>query len=230
MSFPEFETHDILVYFNLVDKYFSVKEINTELQKFNLLSLHLPADVIARVRNTVLDPPRNTPYTILKTQLLAIFQPSSTANVTTFLSLRFSGSCSLLHQELLKVAGELNLPEEFLRDVFLSKLPASLKIPALSSPNLALNRLVARLDDIQNVLLAEEQSASVNVPRSCDSKSSRVRGIERTKPFSSRNASLPPQSFPVPDLCFYHHTFGAKAKNCKGPPCAFAKALAVQKN
>jgi hypothetical protein len=154
-KFPDFLISDINLFFNLVEKYFSISNINDELSKFDMLTLNLPSDVLSKVRDLVLHRPRNNPYTILKNSLIQNFVPNDNAKVNSLLNgIKFSSNCNDLLQEVLKLSEGLDLSDNFLKNLIFTKLPNHLQIHALSlNDNLTLFNYCNRLDNINNISL-----------------------------------------------------------------------------
>lgn len=165
LKFPEFIATDVTLFFNLVNEYFITAGINQQVQKFQLLVLHLPTEVASRVRGTILNRPQHHPFDLLKAELIRLYSGDEISRISDLFDKScFEGSCSDLLLNLQKLTDGMDIPDNFLKSTFISKLPNNLKLHALNLPrNLGLAELAQRLDLAFSLLDNTSSSSSVDV-------------------------------------------------------------------
>lgn len=239
MNFPDFISNDIVMYFILVDQYFTHYNIDNQVSMFNLLTSHLPSEVLSKIRHLIVDrPPRNA-YNVLRQALSQHYNTSPTDQVHTLINdLQFSSSCMDLLQETLKLSHGHNLPDAFLKSLIFSKLPSCLQTHALSlGNNLSLHNYCERLDRIFKITSKSNITTSElkldHLTHALADVKLQVTDInnhlnKHTQPVSFQYPSNPSRNFQSnhqtqSNLCYYHQKYGNRAFKCNGFPCPMQK-------
>ena len=71
---PTFSKHNIKLFFAQLDSAFMLNKINDEKDKFNYLINILDIEILSSVSELVYNPPNENPFTVLKNQLLKLFE------------------------------------------------------------------------------------------------------------------------------------------------------------
>lgn len=212
LKFPIFLENDITLYLNLVDEYFTLSGIENSIQKFQILVLHLPSDVTSRLRNIILHRPPNRPFFNLKQEIIKLYSVPSFEKVTQLETVSFQGSCRDMFFEIKKITEQMNLPDNYLKDVYFNKLPNDLKLQALQLPeDVNLSQAVHKLEIANSLLKSKNTNLHDNVSVKIDDLDLKLRQIAdnltllQAKPSSNFNTpayvyskpiNVPNKSFP----------------------------------
>ena len=196
-----------------------MRGITAEQTKFHYVVAALDGQTARRVGDLLRTPPADE-YTALKKRLLSTFSLSERERASRLLDLEDLGdrkpSALMDHILALASSGDLSF---LLRELFIRKLPESIRAIVAASSSTDLRTLAAEADthfsstgalissitdtpSTESALIREEVNAAYR-PRYPNSR------------FQQRNRQSTSK-----DYCYYHDTFGASAKKCR-PPCSW---------
>ena len=213
----------------------------------------LSPDVVTEVRDILINPPADNPYDTLKTELVKRTAASAQRKLQQLLGGEELGDrkpTQLLRrmQQLLGAEGA-TVHESFIRELFLQRLPANVRM-VLASADAAteLGKLAEMADKVMEVVgptVAAVTKPPPPQPQQLPPQQPPPSGTEfqqlrqevarltslveslsthpnsnRRNSFKRRPRSPSPAAPSSSSLCWYHHTFGEDAKRCK-PPCTW---------
>ncbi len=219
---------------------FTTKRITVQRTMFDYVVSSLSPIIATEIRDLLLKPPAEDPYEVLKAELIKRTAASAQRKLQQLISGEELGDrkpTQLLRRmqqllgEQLGTAGDANT---FLRELFLQRLPASVRmVLASADPSMSINQLADMADKVMEVAssttisavshpdlpevkqLREEVTRLADLVASLTTKQNHHRNRSRS---SSRQRRLSPApSNQTHDLCWYHHKFGQEAKKCQEP-------------
>lgn len=241
LKLPPFWPADPDMWFAQVEAQFSTKGIRVEKTKFDYIVASLSPDAATEVRDLILSPPADNPYTALKTALIRRTAGSNQQKLQRLLNELELGdrkpSQLLRRMRQLWCGGDTD--NALLRELFLQRLPSSVRmVLAPSGTDISLNNLADMADRIMEVstptVAAVHAPPPEPVPTELGSLRAEVRQLRemmQSLSFPSRNArhrsptparrrspspsrQQPPEE---PTLCWYHQQFGNAATKCRQP-------------
>ena len=208
------------------------------------------------VRDLLLKPPTDNPYNTLKAQLIKRTAASEQRKLQQLISGEELGDrkpTQLLRrmQQLLgNKLGTATDSNSFLRELFLQRLPANVRmVLASADPATTLDKLADMADKVMEVAavpnisaigdthhthtdpevtkLREEVSRLADLVASLTTtgRRPRHRSLSKRRCSDSPAATAGSQNQNQDSLCWYHAKFGAAAKNCNDP-CSWGNATA----
>lgn len=236
LKIPPFWPSDPLVWFAQVEAQFSTRRITAQKTKFEHVVASLTPEYATEVRDLILTPPDDTPYDILKAQLIKRTEASEQRRLQQLFNSEQLGDRKptqlLRRMHLLLGDKATTIDSAFLRELFLQRLPADVRLILASTADLvALDELAALADKIMEVHTATPSVTAVTSSQLATEvgklraeltslKSMVDRGFtQRRKANRSPSPARPTTS--DSSVCWYHQTFGADAHKCK-PSCTWA--------
>ncbi|XP_052749151.1 uncharacterized protein LOC128200273 [Galleria mellonella] len=182
------------------------------------------------VKDIIISPPPTEKYEKLKTELIKRLSASREKQVKQLLMHEELGDRrpSQFLRHLQSLAGP-NVPEDFLKTIWTSRLPRNVQTVIAAQPTASLEVLSDLADRIQDIAPATPQ---VSAASTCGSslaneiaelrrqmkvlmdRQSRPRSCQRSRSRSETRSESNYRKFPK---CWYHAKFGAKAKRCVKP-------------
>lgn len=253
LRLPRFWPADPQIWFAQVESQFATARVTSQTQKFHHVIATLPPDIAAEIRDLVLTPPAVTPYDTLKAELIHRTTSSEQRRLQQLLTSEELGDRkpTQLLRRLQQLLGEKapTFDVALLRELFLQRLPTSVRMVLAAAAGLNIEDLAKLADSVMEVAvpsIAQVQNQSgLSLPTTppvgavtpaCDVNDLREefhREIGRLstqiaalthrtsagqRPRSSSRQSRPRHPSPSRGTCWYHRTFGTKAKKCV-PPC-----------
>ena len=204
---------------------FTTGGITTQKTKFDHIVASLVPEFATEVRNLILNPPRDNPYTTLKEQLVkqtAISEQQKLQQLFNTKELGDRKPSQLYMQQLLGDKAN-NTDGAFMRELFLQWLPSNVHMVLTSTPDTrSLNNLTQLADKIEEV--ATPSVSSVHTAPKFQHLRQEVEElnmlIQTLKQPERRFHGCSPSPAPPRQqvLCWYHNKFDDNAKKCK-PPC-----------
>ena len=250
LELPPFWPADPALWFVQVEAQFACQRITSQKAKFNPVVASLSPAVAAEVRDLLLRPPAENPYTALKEQLTkrtAISEQRRLQQLFTGEELGDQRPTQLLRR-MQRLAGDRSgLDATYLRALFLGRLPNNVRMVLAATPEgTTLDALAEMADKVMEVAAPPSMNA-VTTPTptlppptasaaevaSLRSEIARleklVQKLGRSRSQSpSRNPRSPRRSTPPPtidssdsSLCWYHQQFGDRAQHCR-QPCSWS--------
>ena len=246
VKFPPFWDRDADLWFINIEAQFVLSNITQDTTKYYAVVSSLNSEALSHVSDIVRNPPANDRYKVLKDRLIAEFSDSEQKRVKDLLVHTVLGDDRPSH--LLRKMRQLadnKVGEEFLKTLWIQRLPKETqaivsvsdgnldklaqmadKIVEIAHPQIAeMQRTKAfdhgdRADELAN-LQAQVAALTEQVSR-LSRPSYRRENRYRSKSGHGRNRSQTPKRRNS-DFCWYHDTFGGKARQCR-PPCDFQKS------
>ena len=245
LKLPPFWPKDPDTWFAQVEAQSAARGITVEKTKFDHLVASLSPDAATEVRDLILAPPGDTPYSRLKAALIKRFAGSNQQKLQRLLNDLELGDSKpsqfLRRMRQLWCGGD---DDVILRELFLQRLPSKVRmILAPSASSIALDALADMADQIMEVATPSVGAVQAPAPPTSeiDSLRSEVRHLSemvRSLSFQPRSrdprhhsptparrrSPSPAHRNPTPDdhtICWYHQRFGSAATKCR-PPCRMA--------
>lgn len=234
LKLPPFWPTDPDLWFAQVEAQFSTRSVTSEKTRYDYIVAALSPDIATEVRDLILTPPRDTPYSTLKRELIKRTAGSNQQKLQKLLNEVELGDSKPSH--LLRRMRQLwTGTDDVLRELFFQKLPSSVRmVLAPSAPTTSLDKLAETADRVLEVS-APRVAAFHTPPASTEVESLRkqvqqlqeqlramsTRDSRRRSPTPARRrATSPARQTPVDhSLCWYHQRFGSAATKCR-PPCS----------
>ena len=245
LRLPPFWPADPQLWFAQVEAQFACKRITSQRSRFDHVVSSLSPEFAAEVRDLLLSPPAENPYTVLKEQLTK----RTTLSEQRKLQQLFTGEelgdrkpTQLLRRMQQLLGDHSTLDTSFLRELFLQRLPPNVRMVLASTPEgTTIDQLAEMADKIMEVAspsmaaltnpsipettpppaFAEEFKqlrSDVSRLEKLVNKLARNRSSSQSNRRPSRRSPTPPSTDNSSDsLCWYHSKFGSQAKNCNSP-------------
>ncbi|CAD7090648.1 unnamed protein product [Hermetia illucens] len=239
---PQFIPREPQVWFAVSEQVFQTHKIICESERYSIAVAALDPKYALEVKDIILKPPAEKPYTAFKEALIARLGSSQEQQLRQLLEREEIGDRkpSQFLRHLQHLAGSA-VGDDFVRTLWMSRLPASMQGILTTQKNESLVKQAELADAIGDAtssaqvnsvraepagweiaiakLTAEMAALNTKVDRAYmpsdgTHRSSRSRFRSSSRP-RSRSRSI------IPGQCWYHNTFGEKAKKCQ-KPCDFA--------
>lgn len=236
---PPFWPEKPNIWFCQIEGQFKLARITDDYTKFHYVLGHLDRQYSIEVEDIITDPPATGAYNKLKTELIKRLSVSKERKVKQLLQSEELGDRkpSQFLRHLQHLAGP-TIPEDFLRTIWTSRLPANLQTVIASRLTMTLSELADLADSVHDIAPPTPQVAAASSSRA-DPQADMMKLImeltkkvdaltterhdrsrPRTRRTSSRSRSPSQRSqsnykkFPT---CWYHYKFGNQAKKCVRP-------------
>lgn len=240
---PPFWPSEPEVWFAQLESQFLLAGITADHTKYHFVCGQLDQEYAVKVKDIIRDPPLTGKYEKLKSELITRISISSEKKTLQFMKHDEMGDKkpSEYLRHLKDLAGP-NMPDEFIRTIWTSRLPPNVQTVVAFQPTLDLDTLAALADKVIDVAQPSYQVASTSSSTPATALEQRVaelsRQVEtllkvqgnhsgtyrrryrqrsRSRSKSRSRSRQRPEGHPH---CWYHFTFGKKAKTCK-QPCTF---------
>ncbi|XP_064485846.1 uncharacterized protein LOC135398363 [Ornithodoros turicata] len=244
---PPFWAHDPLLWFVQVDNFFHMRHITSETTKYQHLVESLPPSAAAEVRDILLAPAADKPYSVLRDALVKRLMSSQEHRLQQVLSSEELGDRRptqfLRHLQFLLGDKASSIDPAILKELFLQRLPPHVRVSLAASGALPLSEL-AELADRDLDIAPRTVAAMPCNTQSDDSVLGQLRqevarltelvshlsqqrfpnrgaSPSRRTPSPARRLQFPTRSRrtspPASTYCWYHHTFRNRARRCQQP-------------
>ena len=249
VKLPPFWPADPEVWFAQVEAQFTTRSITAQKTRFDYVISSLSPEFAVEVRDLLLRPPAENPYDTLKAQLIKRTAASEQRKVQQLISGEELGDrkpTQLLRrmQQLLgDKCGASADANYFLRELFLQRLPANVRmVLASADSSMDLDKLADMADKVMEVAAptvaavsgahsdytddSEIKHLREEVARLADLVSSLTTQSRRRSSSKPRRTASPVPTNPNKDaFCWYHTKFGESAEKCKAP-CSWGNSQA----
>ena len=252
IKIPPFWPADPEVWFAQVEAQFATRAITAQKTQFDYVVSSLSPEFAAEVRDLIITPPAENPYTTLKAELIKRTAASAQRKLQQLISGEELGDrkpTQLLRRMQQLLGDHIGAGADanaFLRELFLQRLPSSVRM-VLASADAAtdLSRLADMADKIVEVAtptvaaisntdsssevkqLKDEVTRLANLVAALTRDRPRrpsFRGPRRSRPSSpAPQDQQQQQQQPQRPLCWYHRKFGDAANKCQ-PPCSWGNS------
>lgn len=238
---PPFWPEKPAIWFAQVEGQFAVANITEDREKFFYILTTLDRQYAAEVEDVLTGPPS---YDILKSELIKRLSVSRENKVKQLLMHEELGNRkpSQFLRHLQHLAGP-EIPEDFLKTIWTSRLPTSMQPIVASQPTLSLDALAELADRINDIAIPAQVAATTPIVATSSAaievltqqvaqltkqvhalttqRQNRSRQIERGRRHRSRSTSTRSlSSYRRYPICWYHKKFSDKAHKCI-KPCDF---------
>lgn len=254
---PPFNPEKPGLWFHQMEAQFVLANIKSDETKFFYVIGHLDPQYADDVEDIIAHPPATDKYTKLKCELIKRLSASREKKVMQLLRHEELGDRkpSQFYRHLLNLAGP-GVPEEFLRTIWTSRLPASTQaiVASQSKRDLAeLAELADRIHDVVGIQVGSTaaittaatspghagnsaQSEIAALTKQVAMLAERVERLSRPRGRSgsrtrqrSRSGNRSASSYKTSPLCWYHKNFGERARKCI-KPCDYPTSGNVRGN
>lgn len=232
IKLPPYWASDPHVWFAQVEAQFSTRGISAQRTRFDHVVASLSPEIATEVRDLILSPPADTPYTALKEQLIGRTAASEQKRLQLLLTAEELGDRkpSQLLRRMQQLLGDKRMDDSLLRQLFLQRLPSHVRMVLASSETVALAELAKLADRIMEVAVPSVSTVASPPPTELDQLRSEIASLKQmvqslsspsfTRRSRSRQRSPTPSRSDSPTaICWYHRRFGDSARKCL-PPCA----------
>lgn len=214
---PEFMDANPSAYFSILEAQFMLKNVSVSSTKFYNVISSLPPEVVGRLTPDVL---ASADYDLLKDTVVSIYEKTKPEILNKLMrNHSISGRPSLYLNEMLTLAGKIQLGEQVVRHQFIQALPSTISPIIASQNNLSLKQLGQLADDLLPFMNNHQVNAVSNAPnyqhRSESSNRPSRSGYEARIDGNIPLGVRPYNSNQRPLVCRAHIYFGNKAKYCK---------------
>ncbi len=242
VKIPSFWPADPQIWFAQIEAQFCTRGITSEKMMFDHIIASLTPEYAQEVRDLILSPPDTNPYTQLKKQLVDRTAASEQRRLQQLFHAEELGDrrpTQLLRrmQQLLGRDPASSTDTAFLRELFLQRLPANVRMVVASMDAKDLPDLAQLADKIMDVYpptistvtaspeVAELRSEVASLRQLVESLARQNSTLDRPDPYSfrkrtpSRSRPASPVAQSTSSLCWYHRQYGQDARKCT-PPCS----------
>ena len=245
LKLPPFWPADPELWFAQVEAQFAYRKITSQRSKFDYVVSSLAPEFAAEVRDLLVNPPADNPYTTLKTQLTKRTTASEQKLQLLFTSEELGDRkpTQLLRRLQQLLGNRSGIDGSFLRELFLQRLPPNVRMVLASSPEgTGLEQLTELADKVMEVAVptpppiaavTTSPTLAEEVGQLCDNISrleKMIKSLAQSRSHSNTRSSRRPSS-PSPtnasdttdpprdsdSLCWYHSKFGTNAQKCRAP-------------
>lgn len=240
---PPFHPEKPGLWFHQMEAQFILANIKSDDTKFYFVTGNLETQYASEVEDIIDHPPTTGKYEKLKSELIKRLSATREKKIKQLLMHEELGDRkpSQFYRHLLNLAGP-GVPEEFLRTIWTSRLPASTQAIIASQSKQDLGELAELADRIHDVVGTQVASTSAittaatsSTPGNCVNSEiaaltkqmeklaekverlSRPRGRSRSRTRQRSNSNRSQSSYRRFPQCWYHQNFGDRARKCVKP-------------
>ncbi|XP_076182723.1 uncharacterized protein LOC143154624 [Ptiloglossa arizonensis] len=243
---PPFWEKNPETWFRQLESQFVLARITQDSTKYHYVSAHLENQYADLVNDIISDPPTQNMYDTLKAELIRRLSDTREQKVRTLLEHEEIGDRkpSTFLRRLQNLAGD-TVSNEFLRTLWLGRLPRNIQSVLVSQKKESLSELASLADAVAEVTPGPQVTAASTAPDGIHAELAELRREiaalrvsrddyrhsrppsrdARRSPSRSRDARRSPSrsrdynASPPPEdgRCWYHWMFGTAARRCRQP-------------
>ena len=232
VKLPPFWPADPEVWFAQCEALFNTKKITFQKAKFNHVIASLSSEVATEVRDLILKPPEESPYDTLRKQLIKRTAPPEQRRLQQLFNAGDLGDRKptqmLRHMQQLLGERAGSMDNTFLKELFLQKLPANIKMVLTTAPtDASLEELAELADRVADVAAPAVEAAApskqTNELEQLRAEVAKLQASLKSFSMSRRNKGTRSHSPQASEdtICWYHKRFGKAATKCTAP-CSMA--------
>ena len=226
VKLPPFWPADPQLWFAQVEAQFATRRITAQKTRFDHVVASLSPEFATEIRDLLLHPPTENPYTALKEQLIKRTAASEQQRLQQLLSTEELGDRKPTQflRRMQQLLGDTPTDGSLVRELFLQRLPTNVRMVLASARrDASLEELADMADKMMEV--ASPSIATVQVPPKVTTEIEELRSevaslttlvkslTHRRSPSPTRRHSPAESSH----LCWYHQRYGESARKCKEP-------------
>lgn len=215
---PDYWSDDLELWFARVDSVFRRHNVLSSINRFDYVLEKLPNEVLSSIRDIVRTSEDTAdPYTLIKDRLLACNKPTVWQQVNKIIDHAELGGSrpSALMSSMLSLLPEDEKPGFLFLGHFMRRLPTELREHLAAKHFDTPQEMAAHADILWD---ARNSAGGVNAIGGGRGNSPRRGRRPSPSRFRPRRAQTPASD----NLCFYHHTYGPRARKCT-PPCSWVE-------
>jgi hypothetical protein len=239
MRAPAFTPQDPELWFVLLEAGFANANIALDQTKYNYAITALDPATLQEIRDILVNPPAENRYDYLKAEVTRRLTPSTDRRVRRLLDVEEMGdrTPSAFLRHLRTLGG--TVPEDILRTLWMARLPQTAQSVIAAQVGAPLDSLASMADAVVETLTVARPPPAALYQADNDAVRKLREEIEelklerrtRNRDFvrerrHSRNrfggSRYNNKSRHNDDYCFFHNTFGARARKCQAP-CSFPR-------
>lgn len=242
VKLPVFWPDKPAIWFAQAEAQFSVAGITQESTKYAYVVSQLDSRYAAEVEDIIINPPAQSPYSYLRTELVRRLSLSEEQRVRQLLMEEELGDRkpSQFLRHLRSLAGATQVQDNLLRQLWIQRLPPQVQAILQTQAETPLDKVAALADKILEVTPPPIPAAVSAIDTAQTSELSqlfkrvdelaqqmaalqsslRPRSRSRSRPGHYRHTRSSPSPSGAQDLCWYHRRFQQNAQKCT-PPCSF---------
>ena len=153
LKLPPFWPGDPELWFAQVEVQFALRGITAQTTKFSYVMASLTQEYAHEVRDVLLHPPTDDPFTHLKQQLIARLCASEQKRIRQLLSEEQLGdrTPSQFLRHLQQLQGSTAVESALLQELFMQRLPSQVRMVLVSTPDLPLERQALLADNLMEI-------------------------------------------------------------------------------
>ncbi|CAN7993850.1 unnamed protein product, partial [Ixodes hexagonus] len=230
IKLPPFWTADPELWFLQVESQFTARHITADLTKYHHVVSSLPPTTASEIRDLLFAPPANDAYGTLKRTLIRRVTPSEPQRLQQLLREADLGdrTPSQLLRQMQQLLGSTasGLDSLLLREIFLQRLPTSVRMVVISTGEKDLLKLAELADALMavatpSVAAVQAEPTQPDQLHEIRAEISRLASTVAALQASGSHApgrSATPRPQQTQKVCWYHRKYGNAARNCV-PPC-----------
>ncbi|CAH8553506.1 unnamed protein product [Schistosoma rodhaini] len=241
VTIPSFNVTDPQLWFIRLENYFVANRIILQRHKFGYASSLLPDEVADKVREVLTKPDAVNPYDVLKQAVIKALSLNDRQAVEQLLSEVQIGdrTPSQLKTYMSNVIGDRNVDKNIFYQLWLRRLPPNVQqILAVGDSDVDIDNIAKIADKIyERMRNATSQTLNFTVDERIEALQKEINALchkltslnhnDRKRSWSrsrsrDRNRSFS-KGLPDPAICWYHQTFGYRARKCRSP-CKFKRS------
>lgn len=235
---PPFWPADPQLWFAQVESQFALRRITDQQTRFHHVVSALSSTDAAEVRDIIIAPPPTTPYDILRAELVRRTSLSEQRRLQQLLTTEELGdkTPSQLLRRMKHLLGNATIEDSLLRQLFLQRLPNDVRMMLASADSATLDDLAKvadRIVDASTTRAPEVYQATQSsyhpsdfctaMERRMDQLTEMVAALRPTRSPSRGRTNSPARGdsrshSPANQQCWYHRTFGTRARKCTCSP------------
>lgn len=247
VKLPQFWPHNAPLWFAQAEAQFALTNVTASLTKY-YYTISAISDSVGIDIDDLLDPTGDSPYEVLKTRLLERFTATADDKFRFLIDASGIGEqqpSQLLRQMRRMATGVVDPQSALFRQLFLQRLPSNVQLILKAMPTATVDELAKVADNLlpfsqtMNAVVhpeASRESSELEMLRaevaalreqfrtlivsSPTRRSRQSPGRSSTRSVANRQRRNSPAHLSPTALCYFHRTFGERARRCR-PPCDF---------
>ncbi|XP_071834144.1 uncharacterized protein [Apostichopus japonicus] len=249
IKLPPYWPNDPIIWFAQVEAQFVTRRVTNEDTKYSYVISSLQPEIAQEVRDLLISKPSEQPYKKLKEELIKRTTASEQKRLHQLLISEELGDRkpTQLLRKMRQLLGTNTLHANILKQLFVQRLPSSAQLILASMSDTTPIETVAELaDKIMEVTPAYPPIAAIQTSQAQAQKSEVQQLSEQVRELTAQIASLKSEvrersrsrsrsrqrfnsqsnntSNVDSDICWYHQSFGDKARKCRAP-CKYPSNL-----
>ncbi|XP_071948726.1 uncharacterized protein, partial [Antedon mediterranea] len=180
LKLPPFWANDPAIWFAQVEAQFATRNITTEATKFAYIVASLQPSIVQEVRELLLAPPAEGPYSKLKEELIKRTSDSEKKRLHQLLTTEELGDRkpTQLLRKMYQLLGSRTLEDSILKQLFIQRLPNNVQlILAATGGNVTVAQIAELADRILEVSPSQPRVAAISNPTSANADRNEIQTL-----------------------------------------------------